>query len=272
MGTKPSRIAIQILCILLASIVIVPFLMICINSLKDIREAALFKLSLPSQWKWSNYKVVISQAHILRGFRNSIILCFFTVLLDALIASMAAFVIQRRKSRTVRGLYYLFILGLIVPVSIIPTIKLMMDLHIHNTYMGIVLYYTATVMPFSIFLLTGFMKSVPKELDEAALVEGCSLFRLFFRIIVPLITPALITVTIVVTSAVWNDFFGPFYLISDSRKWTIILKIFSFMSQYQTHWGLVFAFMVLVITPVLIVYFILQKYIIAGLTAGSLKG
>ena len=269
---KPSRIALQIIVILLACIIIIPFLMICINSLKDVREAALFKLSLPSKWMWNNYKAVASQAHVLRGFRNSLILCFFTVLLDALIASMAAFAIQRRKGRSVRGFYYLFILGLIVPVSIIPTIKLMMDLHIHNTYLGIILYYTATVMPFSVFLLTGFMKSVPKELDEAALVEGCSFFRLFFQIIVPLITPALITVTIVVTSAVWNDFFGPFYLISDSRKWTIILKIFSFMSQYQTHWGLVFAFMVLVITPILIIYFLLQKYIIAGLTAGSIKG
>lgn len=272
MRMKPSGIVIQILCIFLASIIIIPFLMICMNSLKDIREAALFKLSLPSKWMWSNYKIVVNQSHILRGFRNSFIFCFFVVLLDALIASMAAFVIQRRKSKTVRGFYYLFILGLIVPVSIIPTIKLMMDLHIHNTYIGIILYYTATVMPFSVFLLTGFMKSVPKELDDAALVEGCSFFRLFFQIIVPLITPALITVTIVVIAAVWNDFFGPFYLISDSRKWTIILKIFSFMSQYQTHWGLVFAFMVLVISPVLIIYFLLQKYIITGLTAGSLKG
>ena len=133
MRMKPSRIALQIIVVLLACIIIIPFLMICINSLKDVREAALFKLSLPSKWMWNNYKAVATQAHVLRGFRNSLILCFFTVLLDALIASMAAFAIQRRKGRSVRGFYYLFILGLIVPVSIIPTIKLMMDLHIHNT-------------------------------------------------------------------------------------------------------------------------------------------
>ena len=103
-------------------------------------------------------------------------------------------------------------------------------------------------------------------------MEGCSNIRLFASIIFPILTPALITVTIVVMTTVWNDFFGPFYLISDSRKWTVILKIYSFVSQYHTNWGLVFAFMVLVISPVLIIYLFLQNYIIAGLTAGSVKG
>jgi raffinose/stachyose/melibiose transport system permease protein len=246
--------------------------MILVNSVKDIREAALFQLSLPSKWAWENYRVVVTQSHILRGFKNSFILCVFVVVLDCLCASMAAFGIQRRWVKSRRAAYYLFILGLIVPVSIIPTIKLMMDLRIHNTYPGIILYYTATVMPFSVFLFTGFMKSVPREIDEAALVEGCRSLRLYFQIIVPMLIPALVTVTIVVTAAVWNDFFAPFYLISDSRKWTIILKVFSFISQYQTNWGLVFAFMVLVISPVLIIYLLLQNYIISGLTAGSLKG
>jgi len=271
---KASRSAIinQVLCIILASVIVIPFLMILAGSFKDIREAALFKLTLPSKWIWSNYRVVLTQSHILRGFKNSFLLCLFVVLFDSLFASMAAFGIQRKWVKSRRRIYVLFILGLIVPVSIIPTIKLMMDLRIHNTYAGIILYYTATVLPFSVFLLSGFMKSVPRELDEAALVEGCSTLRLFFRIIVPLLTPALITVTIVVTAAVWNDFFGPFYLISDSRKWTIILKVFSFISQYHTNWGYVFAFMVLVITPVLVIYLALQNYIIAGLTAGSLKG
>ena len=269
---RATTVLTQLVAIALASLIVIPFLMICLNSLKSIREAALFRLDLPTEWMWSNYSKVLRQSGILRGFANSILICFLVVLFDALFAAMAAFVIQRRRAGALRLLYYLFFMGLVAPISIIPTIKLMMQLRIHNTYPGIVFYYTATVLPFSVFLLTGFMKSVPRELDEAALMEGCGYARLFFQIIVPLIVSALLAVTIVVTSAVWNDFFGPFYLISDSRKWTIILKIFSFMSQYQTDWGLVFAFMFLVISPILIVYFVLQRYIIDGLTAGSLKG
>ncbi len=262
---------VEILCVSLAAAVIVPFFMIAVNSLKGVREAALFGLSLPSKWMWSNYAKVLSESGILRGFANSIGLAAAVVLVDDVFAALAAFVIQRRRG-ALRLLYYLFFLGLIAPVAIVPTIRLMMDLRIHNTYPGIVLYYTATVLPFSVFVLTGFMKSLPRELDEAALMEGCGYARLFFRIIVPLIVSALVTVTIVVTTAVWDDFMGPFYLISDSRKWTIMLKIFSFMSQYETQWGLVFAFMMMVLAPVLAVYLALQRYIIEGLTAGSLKG
>ncbi len=262
---------VEMLCLALAVAVVVPFLMIALNSLKGVREAALFGLSLPSKWMWSNYGKVLSESGILRGFANSIGLAAAVVLVDDVFAALAAFVIQRRRG-ALRFLYYLFFLGLIAPVAIVPTIRLMMDLRIHNTYPGIVLYYTATVLPFSVFVLTGFMKSLPRELDEAALMEGCGYARLFFRIIVPLIVSALVTVTIVVTTAVWDDFMGPFYLISDSRKWTIMLKIFSFMSQYETQWGLVFAFMMMVLAPVLIVYLALQRYIIEGLTAGSLKG
>lgn len=272
MSARRLRVAAaEAACVALASVVVVPFLMIAVNSLKDIREAALFRLSLPSKWMWSNYAKVLAESGIARGFANSIGLAAAVVAVTDLCAALAAFVIQRRGG-ALRYLYYLFFLGLIAPVAIVPTIRLMMDLGIHNTYHGIVLYYAATVMPFSVFVLTGFMKSLPRELDEAALMEGCGHLRLFFGIIAPLIGPALVTVTIVVATAVWDDFMGPFYLISDSRKWTIILKIFSFMSQYQTEWGLVFAFMMMVLAPVLAVYLLLQRYIIEGLTAGSLKG
>ena len=266
-----STWAIQIGAIAVAAIVVIPFLMILINSFKGVREAALFNLSLPSEWMFSNYTEVLTRSRIGRGFMNSLIICFSVVIVDNLFGAMAAFLIQRRGS-WLKHFYTMFILGLILPVSIIPTIKLMMDLQIHNTYPGIILYYTATVLPFTVFLLTGFMKSIPREMDEAALVEGSSFAGLFARIILPLISPALITVTIVVTVNVWNDFFGPFYLISDTKKWTIILQIFSFMSQYETNWGLVFAFMVVVVSPVLIVYLLLQRYILAGLTAGAVKG
>ncbi|RTE11501.1 carbohydrate ABC transporter permease [Paenibacillus whitsoniae] len=270
--TRIRLVLLEFLAIALACCILIPFFMILVNSFKGIRESALFGLSLPSKWEFTNYKEVFQQANILRGFKNSILISALVVLCVNVFASMAAFIIQRRDSRFLQGAYYLFIMGLIVPVSIVPTIKLMGDLHIKGSYFSLVMYYTAVLLPFAVFLLVGFMKSIPRELDEAALLEGCGYFRLYGQIVLPLLMTVLVTVSIVVMVSVWNDFFGPFYLMTDSTKWTIVLQIFNFVTMYSTNWGVVFAFMVLVVSPVLIVYLILQRYIIDGLTAGSLKG
>jgi raffinose/stachyose/melibiose transport system permease protein len=148
----------------------------------------------------------------------------------------------------------------------------MMQTRIHNTYLGIIIFYTAINLPFSVFLLTGFMKTVPREIDEAALIEGCSYPKMFLLLIIPLLKTPLVTSTIVTVTNVWNDFQAPFYLISDSKKWPIVISIYNFVSQYYTNWGTVFAFMTMAILPVLIVYAFLQKHIIAGLTSGAVKG
>ncbi|MDG0789915.1 carbohydrate ABC transporter permease [Cohnella ginsengisoli] len=255
-----------------ALVILVPFYMILVNSFKGIRESALFGMGLPSTWNLDNYKEVFDKGNILRGFKNSFLISGLVVVCVTLFASMAAFVIQRRDDRFMRSAYLTFIMGLIVPVSIVPTIRLMGELHIRGTYLSLVMYYTAVLLPFAVFLLVGFMKQIPRELDEAALLEGCGYFRLYWRIILPLLVTVLVTVTIVVMVSVWNDFFGPFYLMTDSTKWTIVLQIFNFVSLYNTNWGIVFAFMVIVIAPILLVYLLLQRYIIDGLTAGSVKG
>lgn len=265
-------ILLEIVAFALAILILIPFFMILVNSFKDIRESALFGLGLPGEWKFSNYADVFAQANILRGFKNSLLISASVVVTVNLFASMAAFVIQRRDDKLMRGSFYMFIMGLIVPVSIVPTIKLMGDLHIKGTYFSLVMYYTAVLLPFAVFMLVGFMKSVPRELDEAALLEGSSYFRLYFQMILPLLMTVLVTVTIVVLVSVWNDFFGPFYLMTDSTKWTLVLQVFNFVTLYSTNWGVVFAFMVMVVSPVLIIYLFLQRYIIDGLTAGSLKG
>lgn len=265
-------IILELFAFALALIILIPFFMILINSFKGIRESALFGLDLPTKWLFSNYKEVFEQSNILRGFKNSFLISGLVVISVNLFASMAAFVIQRRDDRFMRGAFFTFVMGLIVPVSIVPTIKLMGDLHIKGTYFSLIMYYTAVLLPFAVFLLVGFMKSIPRELDEAALLEGCSYFRLYFQMILPLLMTVLVTVTIVVLVSVWNDFFGPFYLMTDSTKWTIVLQVFNFVTLYSTNWGVVFAFMVMVVSPVLIIYLFLQRYIIDGLTAGSLKG
>lgn len=271
-SNRTRLIVLEMVAFALALIILIPFFMILVNSFKGIRESALFGLGLPSDWHFSNYKDVFDQGNILRGFKNSILISVLVVMTVNVFSSMAAFVIQRRDDKLMRGSFYLFIMGLIVPVSIIPTIKLMGDLHIKGTYFSLVMYYTAVLLPFAIFLLVGFMRSIPRELDEAALMEGAGYVRLYVQIIMPLLITVLVTVSIVVLVSVWNDFFGPFYLMTDSTKWTIVLQVFNFVTMFSTNWGVVFAFMVMVVSPVLIIYLFLQRFIIDGLTAGSVKG
>jgi raffinose/stachyose/melibiose transport system permease protein len=267
-----SKLILLLFCIALGAVVLIPFAMILVNSLKNARDSALFGLTLPQHLLWQNYALVLSKPAVIRGFLNTIVIAVFTVIGTNIFAAMAAFVIQRRPSKLSKAAYYTFLLGLIVPVSIIPTIRLMMNLGIHNTYRGIILYYIAVNLPFSIFLFAGFIGSVPKEMDEAAMLEGCGRLKLFFSIILPMLSTVFVTSTIVVAISVWDDFIGPFYLISDYKKWTIVLNIYSFVSQYETNWGVVFAFLMLVMTPILLLYFTLQRYIISGVTAGSVKG
>ncbi|OQA45083.1 MAG: Inner membrane ABC transporter permease protein YcjP [Spirochaetes bacterium ADurb.Bin315] len=263
---------IYVVCILLSVIVLVPFIMMFVNSFKGIRESALFRISLPKKPTLTNYKTVLSKLYFWRGMRNSLILSISVTLLVNFTGAMAAFVIQRKNGILCKWTYYALFAGIIIPVSIIPTIQLMMQTRIHNTYIGLILFYTAVNLPFTVFLLTGFMKTIPKEIDEAAMIEGCGPFRMFVQLIIPLLKTPLVTSTIVTITAVWNDFSAPFYLISDSKKWPIVISVYNFVSQYYTDWGTVFAFMTLVLLPVIIVYGFLQRYIIAGLTTGAVKG
>jgi raffinose/stachyose/melibiose transport system permease protein len=269
---RAGRVLLYLLLLAWALVVLIPFFMILVNSFKNMREAALFTLTFSPDSSLDNYKTVLAKPFFIRGMKNSFIITAFAVVLVDILAAMSAFVIQRRAGRFGKFLYFLYFAGLIVPMSIIPTIKLMMQTHIHNTYLGIILFQTAVNIPFSVFLLTGFMKSLPRELDEAAIIDGCGNLRLFCQIIAPLLVTPIVTCTIVNATGIWNDFQAPFYLISDSSKWPIVIGIFNFVTQYYTNWGLVFAFMTLVIVPVLVFYICLQKHIMSGLTAGSIKG
>jgi raffinose/stachyose/melibiose transport system permease protein len=269
---KTYSFFLYLLCIALSVIILVPFAMMLVNSFKDMRESALFMLTLPKTPILENYVNVLSKSYFWRGLRNSLIITSIATLLVNASAAMAAFVIQRKQGKLGNWLYFALFGGIIIPVSIIPTIQLMMQTGIHNTYLGIIIFYTAINLPFSVFLLTGFMKTVPREIDEAALIEGCSYPKMFLLLIIPLLKTPLVTSTIVTVTNVWNDFQAPFYLISDSKKWPIVISIYNFVSQYYTNWGTVFAFMTMAILPVLIVYAFLQKHIIAGLTSGAVKG
>lgn len=266
------KLVLEIVLLAAVLVVVIPFYMILVDSLKTSREAALFGLGLPSKWKPSNYLDVLVNGGILRGYINSIIVAGFSLLVISITAALASFSIQRNGTKLTNAVYYIFVLGLVVPISIVPTIKLLMNLGLHNTYVGMIFYYSAVLLPFSVFLLTGYLRTIPRELDESAFIDGCRPFRLFRLVILPMMQPAIITTCLLVVMSIWNDFLGPFYLLSDSNKWTVTVTMFSYIGQFNTNWGLVFADIMIVSLPILLMYFISQRYIVEGMTAGALKG
>lgn len=154
----------------------------------------------------------------------------------------------------------------------IPTIKLMQALHISGEFIGLILFLTALYLPLTIVIMSGFVKGLPREIDEAATIDGAGSFYTFTRIIFPLLKPSIATVTVFVAIYAWNDFLNTLYIISDSNKWTLPFSVYNFVSQYGTEWQFVFADLLSVMVPILIIYLFLQRYIIEGMTAGSVKG
>ena len=269
---SPRRLVLELILFLLMLVVAIPFYMIVVDSFKSQRDAALFGLGLPAAFQLDNYAEVLANGGILTGYLNSILIATCSLAVVCLTAALAAFSIQRNGTRLTNFVYYLFVVGLVIPVAIVPTIRLMMSLRVHNTYPGMILYYSAVLLPFAVFLLTGYMRTLPRELDESASLDGCPPLRVFGVIVLPLMQPALVTACLLTIMTIWNDFLGPFYLLSDSSKWTVTVTVFAYIGKFNTNWGSVFADITVVIVPILVLYFLLQRYIVEGMTAGALKG
>lgn len=265
--------ALEIAMWLLALVIIVPFLVMLLGSLKTSVEATSFDLSLPSDWQWQNYPKVIAEGKMVRAFMNGMLITGAAVLLNILCASMAAFFIARRKTNVTELLYYFFFIGMLAPMQTIPTIKLMQGLSLYGTYFSAILLYCIINLSFSIFLYVGFIRTtVPKELDEAALLDGAGVLRLFFSIVFPLLQPVNMTILVIVFMNIWNDVNIPIFFLNDPRKWTMPLSVYQFFGMYSgSNWNLVFANLVLTALPVLVIYLFCQRYIVSGMTTGAVK-
>lgn len=257
---------------ILSLIVLVPFWMMIVGSFKNVREAAIPSLALPTTWQPENYVTVFREGAILQALYNSVILTAFSVLLTVMVSSAGGLFLARVNTRASRLIYNAFSLGLIAPLSIIPTIRLTQLLQIANTRFAVVLLMSAMNIPFGIFLSTGFVKSIPRELDEASIIDGCNSYQLFRRIILPLMLPVTMTVAVIVFMSVWNSFLIPLYFLNDSTKWPLPLTVYNFFGQFSSDWNLVFADLVITALPVLVFYVSAQRFIIGGLTAGAVKG
>ncbi|MFD1953168.1 carbohydrate ABC transporter permease [Paenibacillus thailandensis] len=263
---------VEAIMLLLSLIILLPILVMVFGSFKSSAEVLDFSLKLPKEWLFSNYKQVYEQGNLLRSFMNGIVITGISSIINIVTTSAASFVLVRRESRMSNFLYLFFFMGLIAPMSTITTIRVVQWLGFYGSVASVILVYAALNTAFSVFLYNGFIKSIPKALDEVAFLEGAGMFTVFFRIIIPLIVPVNATVLIMVFMSVWNDITIPIYFLTDSTDWTMPLAVYNFYGLYSRDWNLIFAVLVLTSLPVFILYLFAQKYIIGGLTAGSVKG
>lgn len=265
------KVLVYLCCIVMAMVVLVPHYMVVLNSLKSGSEAAVIDLSVPEHLMWENYAYVFKEGKLGRAFLNSCFITGVTVFFTVILSSLTAFVITRRNTRPSNAIYNYFLIGLIAPMALIPEVVIMNLLHLSGSYLAVILIHLATRMPLSIMLYAGFIKGIPRSLDEAAMLDGASPLRLFFSIIFPLLKPVIFTNIILTFMAVWNDFQVALYFIGDSAKQTIPLSIYNFVGFMTYQWNYVCAFIVLSILPILIVYLAAQKHIVDGMIAGAIK-
>lgn len=271
--TSPANLFLFLLTFALSLIIILPLLIMLFGAFKNDVEAAQFTILPPTTWHFENFAFVIQSGNILRAFFNSFLITTVSVVVGVFSATMAGFIIQRRAgSKGASVLYYLFFLGMIAPVQIVTSYAVLRALGLLGSYVGIILMYVAINLPFSVFLYTGFMQGLPREVDEAAIVDGCSVWRVYFSIILPLLKPVIATNVVIFGMSVWNDFQLPLYFLSSPSRWTMPLTVYNFFGQYFSNWNYVFADLILTALPILLVYLFAQRYIVAGMTQGAVKG
>lgn len=271
-GFKSSNIANGIVGVILGLLFLSPFYVIFINSFKTKKELFEDTLSFPKVWSFANYKEAFKQLDFFRALGNSLFITITSIIVIIVFSSMAAWMLERTKTKTSTFIFYLFVSSMLVPFQsvMLPLVRLMGKLRLLNMG-GIIFMYLGFGAAMSIFLYHGFVKGIPKELDEAAMIDGCTKFQTFWHIIFPLLKPITITVSILNTVWIWNDFLLPSLVINKPSTQTIPLKTFFFFGQYTKQWHLALAGLVLTIIPVIIFYFSAQKHIIKSIAAGSIK-
>ncbi|WP_423067471.1 carbohydrate ABC transporter permease [Devosia sp. CN2-171] len=260
-----------------ASVVVflIPFAFIILTAVKDRRAAATRSFDWPTSWHfWDNLMEVLrTQDYMLvTAFINSIILTVASVTLLVVFGAMVGFVAQRRLSRWTPIVNFLVLAGLIIPPAVVPTIWVMQSVGLFKTMHGMILIEVAYGLSFTILLFRAFVSTIPRELDEAAIIDGAGPLRLFFQVVLPLLKPVVVTVIVVQSVAIFNDFTNPLYYLPGKQNVTVQLTLFNFQGQFNTSLHLLFMNILLITIPPLLVYMFFNRQIVAGMTAGAVKG
>ncbi len=257
-------------------IALAPIYIVVVNSLKTAHAAVGLSPSLPLHPHWGNFSAVNAQAGLARAFFNSFVYALGATAIAVLLSGLAAYVLARRRTRRHLVIYFLLIMGIAIPTNYVTLTKVMQDAHLIDTQIGIILVYASQMIPFNVFLIYAFVDSVPRDLDEAAFIDGASPLVAFGKVILPLLRPVLLTCAVLDVLNVWSDFINPLYFLSNSSEWPMTLSVFNFYgtgaSEEISNWALVSADVLMTILPVIVIYIIAQRWILSGLITGSVKG
>lgn len=265
---------IELIMIAAALLFLAPFYFVVVNSLKTFAEVLKNSASLPQILHWSNYMRSWEFLHFPNALKNTLIVTALSDLGLVLIASMAAYRLVRFPNAVNRILFSLFLAAMVIPFQaiMIPLMKVAGWMHILNSLGGLVLCYLGLGVSFSVFLYHGFVKSIPVEIEEAAVVDGCTPYGIFWKIVFPLLMP--MTVTIIISNSLWfwNDFLLPLLMMQDKQLQTLQVAMNALFGQYTKQWDLALAALVMAIVPILAFFLLLQRYIVEGISAGAVKG
>jgi raffinose/stachyose/melibiose transport system permease protein len=254
---------------------IVPLAFMALTAVKDRREAAKLDFAWPTTFNFiENFQDVLSARKfmLVTAFINSTILTVASVTILVILAAMVAWILQRRRSRWNGVANFLILSGLIIPPAVVPTIWVLQSMGLFKTLPGLILIEVAFGLSFCVMLFRAFIASIPKELDEAAVIDGCGPVRLFFRVIFPLLRSVIVTVIVVQSVHIFNDFQNPLYFLPGDANATVQLTLFNFQSQFATSYNLLFMNILLITIPPFIMYLFFNRQIVAGMTAGAVKG
>ena len=271
---KLGLFAFELLMIAITLVFLLPLYFLIITAFKTSKELIFTPLGWPNSFYTQNFVNAWHNVAMGKAFLNTIIVALSAVLGRMVISSMAAFTIAKKPSKFHEFLYVFFLVGIMIPIysMLVPMIKQIKDLGLMNSLQGLVIVYMGTGVPFSIFLLTGFTRGLPNELVEAAVIDGCGVYRIFWRIVFPLLKPVLSTLFLLDFLGIWNDFLLPMLMLSSNNLRTITLAMYSFYSEYGSRWEQTFAGYTLAILPLVALFLLLQKNIVAGIMVGAVKG
>jgi len=268
--TRPGAIVTSIVMIPIGIIVGLPFYYILVNTFKTQQETAASPLALPTEWRLDTYQRVLEGQPIAQVFANTLVVTAVSIVLMLLIGSLAAFSVIMRRSKLIN---VVFVIAFLVPgqVTLIPLYRLFAELRLVDSLQGLIVLYTAGSV-FCYFLIVGYMRSIPGEMIEAAKLDGAGPWQIYWRIALPLIRPILITVGVFQTMWVWNDFLTPVVFLSSPQNQTLVLQVYKAVGEFSVDWPAFLALSVIALLPMVIFFVAMQRYIVNGLLAGSVKG
>jgi len=273
---KVRLLFVEIFAVLLTVILFwVPMYFVILTAMKTPQEAARMNLAWPSEIRlWENIVEVFTYRDymLVLAFWNSTLLTVLSIALLTVVSAMASFVMQRRNDRASPWIAFFVLSGLIIPPAVVPTIWVLEGLGLFKTLIGLVLVEVALGFPFCVMLYRGFMATIPRDIDEAAIIDGYGGFRLFFTIIFPLLKPVTATIIVVQSVVIFNDFVNPLYFLPGAKNVTVQLTLYNFTSQFLSRWNLLFTDILLITIPPLFLFIFFNKKIVSGMVAGAVKG